>query len=156
MDIEEAIVEATVDIFTSMVMLEITPGEPLPSVGRPKPLKSSLTGIVGFTGTYSGVLAIHTPYGVAKSITESFLGMEVGAINEDVQDSIGELTNMLAGNIKPFLSDNGKDINLSIPSTVYGDEYTFLVAEGVEQRVIVPFTLKEKTFLVELHFKKGL
>ena len=156
MDIEKAIAEATVEIFTSMVMLEVTPGEPLAVDGTPTPLKSSLTGIVGFDGKYNGVLAIHTPYGVARSITASFLGMEVDEINEDVQDSIGELTNMLAGNIKPILSANGKDINLSIPSTVHGEEYTFPVAEGTEQRIIVPFTLEAETFLVELQVKQEL
>lgn len=65
------------------------------------------------------------------TITGSFLGMEVEAINADVEDAIGELANMLGGNVKTILLENGRNINLSLPrilmpSTALWSENSFL------------------------------
>ena len=43
---------------------------------------------------------------VAMTITGSFLGMDVEEMNEDVEDAVGELANMLGGDIKSALSES--------------------------------------------------
>lgn len=153
MNIENIIVESTREIFSSMIMMEVSPvgGSQTENGGRS--LRSSISGIVGLTGKYSGVLAIHAPELVARAITGNFLGMEVDEINEDVQDAIGELANMLAGNVKSYLSPGGKDIDLSIPSTVHGEEYSFLVEKGAE-KMVMTFQASEHEFMVELQLRK--
>jgi len=150
-EINEKIIESTIEIFTGMVMMEIAvAGEPLQTMG---PLKKSITGMVGLAGTHKGVLAVHFPKPVALAVTGSFLGMEVEEINEDVQDAIGEIANMLGGNLKTILSDRGKDIHLSLPSTIYGDEYAFSSQAEVDQ-VILPFQAPAGIFYVEVELER--
>ncbi len=149
-EINEKLIESTIEIFTGMVMMDISvAGEPLATVG---PLKQSITGMVGLAGTHKGVLAVHFPKQVALDVTSSFLGMEVDQINDDVQDAIGEIANMLGGNLKTILSDRGKDINLSLPSTIYGDEYAFSSQAEVDQ-VILPFQAPSGVFYVEVELE---
>jgi len=138
-------------IFSSMVMMDIVPGTPIQ--GEINPLQSTITGMIGLAGTHRGMLAIHLPEALAKKVTGNFLGMEVEEIDNDVQDAIGELANMLGGGIKAILSENGKDIKLSMPSTICGQEYRFQSHyEG--ESVIVPFAAEDSQFLVELRIKK--
>jgi len=144
------IIDATTDIFTTMVMMEVTPGEPI--TGRVNPFHASISGMVGMAGSHKGMLAIHIPEPVAMAITSNFLGLEVDAINEDVQDAIGELANMLGGNVKSFLTETGSDIKLSLPSTIFGQEYTFQCQDEVET-IVVPFTSSDGKFLVELRLQ---
>jgi chemotaxis protein CheX len=99
------------------------------------------------------VLAIHIPNQVAFDITGSFLGMEVSEINADVQDAIGEIANMLGGNLKTILSDKGKDIQLSLPSTISGDQYNFTSQAEVDQ-IILPFKAPSGTFFVEVELER--
>jgi chemotaxis protein CheX len=150
-EISEKLIESTIEIFTGMVMMEVTvAGESLQKLG---PLKHSITGMVGLAGTHKGVLAVHFPKKVALEVTSNFLGMDVAEINEDVQDAIGEIANMLGGNLKTILSDRGKDIQLSLPSTISGDEYAFSSqAEG--DQIIIPFQAPAGIFYVEVELEQ--
>lgn len=149
-EINDKLIESTIEIFTGMVMMEIAvAGMPLTKLG---PLKKSITGMVGLAGTHKGVLAVHFPQEVALAVTSNFLGMDVEEINDDVQDAIGEIANMLGGNLKTILSDRGKDIQLSLPSTIFGDEYAFSSqAEG--DQVILPFKAPSGMFYVEVELE---
>ncbi len=151
MSISQRIIEATREIFTSMVMMDITPGEPITT--EINPLRSSITGMIGLAGTHKGMLAIHIPDRLAMTITGNFLGMEVAELNADVQDAVGELANMLGGSVKTILSGNGKDIKLSLPSTILGKEYTFQCQDEVEM-FLLPFSAPGGEFMVELRLEK--
>lgn len=152
MDLLENIKEATKEIFETMIMLDITAGDPLAE--SVTSFKCSVSGVIGLAGTCQGMLAIHTPDSVAKAITSSFLGMDVEEVDDDVTDAIGELANMLAGNIKMVLDAAGKDVTISIPSCIHGDEYSMDCVADAEW-VVVPFTIDAGKFLVELQIKNG-
>ena len=74
------IADATQEIFSSMVMLDVTPGEPFKR--SDSKLVNSISGIIGLAGTIKGMLAIHLPNEAALAITTSFLGMDVEEIEE--------------------------------------------------------------------------
>jgi chemotaxis protein CheX len=152
-DIAEKIVAATAEIFDTMVMMNVTPGKPMSA--KNTTLESSITGMIGLAGLYKGVLAIHVPDPVAISITTNFLGIEVAEMNEDVQDAIGELTNMLGGSVKAILSANGRDIELSLPSTIAGAKYTFKCKDDADL-FLLPFAVDGvHEFFIELQLEKN-
>jgi len=146
------LIDSTVEIFSAMVMMDIeVAGEPMDSLG---PMRDSITGMVGLAGTGRGVLAVHIPNKVAMAITSSFLGMEVDEINEDVQDAVGEIANMLGGNVKTILADRFDEIELSLPSTISGEEYVFLSQNDVDQ-IIIPFAVPDGKIHVELELERS-
>lgn len=152
MDPAPNIADATVEIFQTMLMMDVTPDLPLSE--RTRSYNCSVSGMVGMAGSYRGMVAIHAPDSVAMAITSSFLGLEVEEINGDVKDAFGELANMLAGNIKMMLSSGGRDIQLSIPSTICGQEYHIDWPPGSDG-VMVPFATTAGNFLVELRLQKS-
>ena len=151
MDLKDKIIEVATEIFSSMVIMDISvEEEDLHDSGN---LHDTITGLIGLAGTYKGVLAIHIPHPVAMAITGNFLGMEVSEINEEVEDAVGELANMLGGSVKMVLAENGRDIDLSLPSTISGASYTFQPSKDVE-KVVVRFGTPSGPFLVELQLEK--
>jgi chemotaxis protein CheX len=150
-EISDKIIESAKEIFSSMVMMEISVNGD--SMIKSEPLIESISGVIGLAGTHKGVLAIHIPNKVAMAITSSFLGMDVDEINEDVEDAVGELANMLGGNVKSILSENGRDINLSLPSTITGKQYDFQPTKEAE-RIIIPFRCDAGEFTVDLQLEK--
>ncbi len=148
----EQIAEATREIFSSMIMLEVTAKE---ATKRTDPaFSNSISGMVGLAGTVRGNLSIHLPATVATAVTTAFLGMEVESIDDDVCDAIGELANMLAGAVKTAIDPSGSDIKLSMPSTVYGDTYSLDCLDcGIS--VQVPFDLDGTEFSVELQLAEN-
>ena len=150
MEHAQHIIDSTREIFSSMIMLDVTAGEPYER--KPGTLDNSLSGIIGLAGKFKGMLAIHLPNQTAMAITTAFLGMDVEEINEDVCDAIGELANMVAGDLKTALDPKGSDIQLSIPSAIYGEEYTIDCLTDATN-ITVPFEIEGGSFLVELQIR---
>jgi chemotaxis protein CheX len=151
MELDDKIIESVKEIFSSMIMMDITVSDEKP--GESAPLTDSISGIIGLAGVRKGVMAIHLPNDVAMAITGSFLGMEVTEVAEDVEDAVGELANMLGGNVKTILSEKGRDIELSMPSTISGHKYDFQSTKEAE-RITIPFICDAGKFIVELQLEK--
>ncbi|MFP4429061.1 MAG: chemotaxis protein CheX [Desulfovermiculus sp.] len=150
-ELAQVVAQATTEIYDTMIMAEIEVHDPLD-----EPLKDFtryVSGIVGLAGVCQGMLAIHAPEKVAMGITNDFLGMEVESVDDDVKDAISELANMVGGSVKPVLSPNGKDIQLSLPSVFHGD-YTVKYFTNAHW-VIVPFTISWGQFFVELQLRRN-
>jgi chemotaxis protein CheX len=145
------IIDATQEIFSSMIMLDVSPGEPFKRTNAM--LQNSISGIIGLAGETKGMLAIHLSNEAALAVTTAFLGMEVEEIDEDVCDAVGELANMLGGSLKAVLDPSGSAINLSMPSAVHGEEYTINCLADAES-VTVPFSFNGQTFMVELQIRQ--
>jgi chemotaxis protein CheX len=145
------VVDATREVFSTMVMMD--PVDDYPLKEPIKRFKCSITGMVGFAGTYSGVVSIHCPVVLALKITSSMLGMECEEVNEDLNDAIGEIANMIGGNVKQVLSKGGLDVKLSIPTVISGEDYT-VNSLADNDCVVVPFTVDDNKFIVGLILKK--
>ncbi len=150
MEIQEKIIDATKEIFSTMIMMDIAFEEVINDHGV---LIDTITATIGLAGTHKGVLAVHFPNEVAMAITSNFLMMDINEINDDVHDAMGEIANMLGGNVKTILSEKGRDIDLSMPSTIAGTEYTFQSENDVD-RVIVKFSTEKGSFMVEIDLEK--
>ena len=147
------VIDATQEIFETMIMVDINAGEPL---NYPvNDFHKGMTSMVGFAGFRQGMLAIHTPETVALDITTQFLGLDVEKIDEDVIDALGELANMVAGSLKPLMAQEGVDVELSLPSVIHGSQYSMTTLADAEL-IIVPFKLASGEFLVELAFKNAV
>lgn len=150
-DLAGYVIEATKDVFNTMVMLELKDSYPLQEPVTK--FHCSVTGMVGLAGTYTGILSIHCPQPFALRITSNMLGLDIAEVGEDVNDALGEIANMLGGYVKQILSKGGLDINLSIPTVISGEEYT-INAMSEKDCVIIPFTNEGERFLVGLTLRK--
>jgi chemotaxis protein CheX len=148
--VRDSIVEITKGVFSTMVMMDVV-GEP-PLAEPVINFHETLTSMVGLAGSYSGILAIHCPKNLALLITSNMLGMEVTEIDEDVNDAMGEIANMVGGDVKHIFSPKGGDINLSIPTVIYGSDYMLESMSSIES-LVMPFECRGERFL--LSFKIG-
>jgi chemotaxis protein CheX len=145
------IVDATKEVFSTMVMMDPTDDYPLQEpVHR---FQCSITGMVGFAGIYSGVISIHCPVSLALKITSNMLGMECDEVNDDLNDAVGEIANMLGGGVKQVLSKGGLDVKLSIPTVISGEDYTVNSLSDIDC-VVIPFRIDDDRFLVGLTLRK--
>ncbi len=148
-DLEKEIVKATSEVFATMVMMEVTHHEPLKE--KAGQIESNITSMLGLGGEIRGMVSVHCPEVVAKGITSSFLGMEVAELDEDVKDAIGEIANMVAGNLKIFFSSRSVEVELAIPTTVIGKSFKTHGLLGAT-RIIIPFECSMGKFWIELKY----
>jgi chemotaxis protein CheX len=144
----DELVTATCEVFQTMVFTELTPSTP----GQGEALRGgpNVVGTVAFTGKTSGLVVFYSTIDTAKRITASMLSMEPAAVNGELPDAIGELTNMIAGSFRTRMAGiQGEAWAISVPTvTVGSDFYTKFVSDV--QRVLCPFRMGETEVLVEL------
>ena len=145
---EQQIMDATCEIFDTMVMIPVKPEQPYTK--KQTTFKNSVSSMVGLAGNIQGIVGVHATEEVARDIAGNFLDSEFGKVDEEVKDALCELANMLAGFIKSSLSDR-YDVQISIPSVIHGD-YTLLIYSNA-QWIMIPFRIKSGKFLVEVQLK---
>src|SRR5258707_14945843 len=100
-------------VFETMLRLETEMG-----ADAPPHAPDMLTAAVYLTGNFRGAILMHCLPQQACAFAGQFLSKEPHAeIDDEVRDVLGELTNMIAGNLKcTFLPGT----HLSIPSVMQG------------------------------------
>lgn len=90
-------------------------------------LRGGLTGAVYYAGSWSGALLLECGNEHAMQWVARFLSLEPPIPSDDVLDGLGELTNVIAGNLKPLLPPS---VGMSPPSVVQGYDHTVRICGG--------------------------
>jgi chemotaxis protein CheX len=111
----EQIAEITQDVWASFLALELVhvPGPAAPLDGQ------VVAGCVHVSGEWEGSIFVECTRTHADTAAAAMFQAAPGELSEDeVADALGELTNMVGGNVKGLLPAPSK---LSIPSVALGD-----------------------------------
>lgn len=93
-----------------------------------------LTAAVHFAGVWQGAVLLQCGLPEAHAFANCLLpGEENSGSDEDVRDALGELTNMVGGNLKSVLPPG---VALSIPSVVAGSDYALHICGGNAFRTV--------------------
>jgi chemotaxis protein CheX len=74
--------------------------------GAPGELNVAWSAAVTVSGGWEGMVSVELPAGTAEEVTRRMLGLVDGldeAADEDVADAVGELVNMIGGNVKSLM-----------------------------------------------------
>ncbi len=148
-NIGEEIIAGIKEVFSTMLMVDLQAEEVIENGDCE--INSNLTSMIGLGGGIRGMLAIHCPADVARGITSGLLGMEIQELDEDVKDAVGEVANMVAGNLKVSYAKNGIDIELAIPTSIVGDSFA-VSGMADANRVIAVMKAPEGPLWIELLF----
>jgi len=122
LDIKAFTTNAVHEVFKTMLSMEVVPA----GDGSPDGFDGTrVVGSVSFAGKVLGNISIHMNEAFARVMTAVMLGMEEEEVQgeEDVNDVIGEMSNMIGGNLKSRLCDAGLRCDLSIPNITCGTSF---------------------------------
>ena len=114
-----------------------------------------ISGSAGFGGqNVTGAVYIHLSATFALQITGVMLGIPPGEpIGEsDVNDVVGEASNMLTGGLKSWLCDAGSECAVSTPAIIRGTAFSIEPMVDVQREWLV-FDCGGERFIVEFHIK---
>ncbi len=115
-----------------------------------------IVGSVSFAGDIMGIVSIHVKDNFARLMTASMLGMALEEIEgqEEIEDVIGELSNMIGGDLKSRFCDSGLPCRLSIPSITSGSDFK-IESVGWLRHERYPFRHQGFEAMVEVFVKPG-
>lgn len=143
-----AIRGATNDVFSTMLNLELTPGDVFLEKEEPAPA-SGVVSLIGLAGPWVGSGSVSCTAEFACKIASHLLQTEYPAMNEDVLDAVAEVTNMIIGNVKTTLEDRLGEMGLSTPTVIYGRNFQTR-SSGNQPWTVVPFLLEGERMCVQI------
>jgi chemotaxis protein CheX len=112
-------ISATVSVFAKLLSCHLKRGEIY--IKRSFQPEYQASGVIGLSGKATGTVALTLDRNVALQATDALLGERFEEINAEVADTVGELTNMIAGAAKAQLED--LELNMGLPSVVLGKNH---------------------------------
>lgn len=142
-------IKATKDVLKAMASLDVAAGAPF--VKKDNIARGDVSAVIGVTGDKNGTFSISFDRKTAVHIVKQMLGDAIEDIITDVQDAVGEITNMISGQARVGLVELGLKLQGSTPSVIMGDNHTIAHMTSV-QAIAIPFTCEAGTFTLEFCF----
>ena len=135
-----AILESTSSVFVTMMESDV---KPLDSRHECKEPNGGVVALVGLTGLWRGTASISCSSSTAGKMASRMLMTELpesdASISDEIMDAVGELTNMVVGNIKNSLEGVIGPMAISIPTVIFGRNFQFKSLAG-HSDLRLPFT----------------
>jgi len=120
--IYQSISSTIIETFDAMMSIQIERFDPDEAITLPD---NHIVGAIHFGGEVVGVMSFSLGYDFAQEVTAAMLGIETNEIEsvEEIKDVIGELANIVAGNLKTEFLDSGLTCVISTPSITQGSDF---------------------------------
>ena len=135
------------EVFGTMLGIELTDREASVCQSAPEPI-DGVVAIIGLAGRWVGTGTFSASAEGARKIAGQMLMQDYAAVDDDVLDAVGEVTNMIIGNVKTTIEEEYGPMGLSIPTVIYGRNFTTR-SVGRNEWVVVPFDCLDTK--VEVH-----
>ena len=99
-----------------------------------------VSGVIGLTGEARGAVVISMKDDLAIKLTSILTGTQHTGLDADVVDAVGEIINIIAGNVKQELEEAFRLI-ISLPTIIKGKEHSINWPEGQARVICIPFTI---------------
>ena len=126
--------------FHNFCQTEVVPGRVF-FVARDEYVSNwDISGIIGLSGEASGAVAISLKEATAFQVTKTLTGKEHQHIDTDVIDAVGEIINMIAGNVKKDFEESLR-IKISLPSIIKGKAHSIVWPSEKTRIICIPFSI---------------
>jgi chemotaxis protein CheX len=141
-----------VDVFETMLSMK---SQMVAQAGLPQ-FEDRVTGSVAFAGDHvNGAVYLHFATPFAGQVAGAMLGLPPADLGEaEVNDVVGEVTNMLTGGLKSWLCDSGAECAVSTPAIIRGSSFVIEPVPDVVREWLV-FECQRDRVIVEIHVRVG-
>lgn len=151
LDMKAQVSKAVIDVFDTMLSLKLEPADAVTA--------ENLEGVrnvasVSFAGNASGMVSIHAGDRFSREMAAGMLGVEVEEIegNKEIGEMLGEIGNIVGGNLKSAFTDAGLMCALSTSTFTSGTDFK-IEALNLENYERFAFRCGENVIFVEMGVK---
>lgn len=152
-ELAQILTAAATDVFTTMLAVDPVPQESYTD-SAPSLLTNGVVSLIGLAGPWVGTGSISCTAEFARRIASQLMMAEYEAVNDEVLDAVAEVTNMIIGNVKTVLEERLGSMGLSIPTVIYGRNFSSRTL-GRQDWLVVPFELDGERLEVQLCLAPG-
>lgn len=151
-EIINAFADSAINVIKTMAFVDAAAGGAYPKQGRVA--QGDVSGIIGFTGSVVGSFAVSFSEKCILKIASNMLNEEFPKITKDIEDAVGELTNIISGDARKRLHNERLTIAASLPTVVSGKDHTIEHVLGTSS-IVIPFTTADGPFAIDVCVKNN-
>ena len=130
------------EVFRNLCNTEIKPGRPFFVSKDEFETIWDVSGIIGLSGEANGAVAISLKENTAFRLTNILTGKEYTTIDNVVTDALGEIVNIIAGNVKNVFEKKHR-IKITMPSIIKGKAHSIVWPSDRARIICIPFSIFE-------------
>ena len=129
-------------VFNEFCKTEVKPGRVFFAKKNEYEAIWDISGIIGLSGEASGAVAISLKEITAFRVTKILTGTDHTHIDSDVTDAVGEIINIISGNVKKDFEEELR-IKISIPTIIKGVAHSIVWPSEKTRIICIPFSIFE-------------
>lgn len=142
-------VEGAFHILDTTASVKVKP-EP-PYIERESLPKGAITGLLTIDGEISGTAAVTFTESSILAIVSAMFGEKMTEINEEITDAVGEIGNMISGQVNTKMTEMGKGVKVKLAEVKEGEGHIAGHTPG-KKIVVLPFRSTKGNFWVEVSY----
>jgi chemotaxis protein CheX len=144
-------IEATVNVLETMAFTKAAAKKPY--LKKDNIARGDVSGVIGLTGETSGTISVSFTENSILAIVSSMFGEEIKELSSEIEDAVGEIANMISGQARKKLEEEGRSLKAAIPTVVTGKSHT--ITHMTPYPIIaVPFSTDNGDFTIEVCFEE--
>jgi chemotaxis protein CheX len=132
-------IKVCTSVFKSFIGEELGTGRPYFS-DKDAVNEWDVSAVIGLTGEARGAVVISMKKELAIRLTDILSGTAHNSLDEEVVDAIGEIVNIIAGNVKRELEELFRLV-ISLPTIVKGKEHSINWPNTQTRVICIPFSI---------------
>ena len=142
-------INVTKNTFKEFVKAELTVGRPF-FQQKEGANEWDISAVIGLSGEAKGAVVIGMKASLAIKLTDMLTNTKHSSIDAEVIDAIGEIVNIIAGNVKKELEEAFRLV-ISLPTIVEGKGHQVKWPTDQARIICIPFTIFEtETFVLSV------
>lgn len=144
-------IEATLSVLETSSSVTTEPLKPF--VKKDNKARGCVTGLINLNGEYTATVAITFTEECILKIVSNMFGEELTKVDDDIFDAVGELSNMIAGQVSLSITQYGESLKATFQKVLSESKHTI---DHIVQKPIlaVPFSTDNGDFTIEVSFKE--
>ncbi|MFP4106502.1 MAG: chemotaxis protein CheX [Phycisphaerae bacterium] len=126
-----AVTEGVSQIFSTMCGVQLEPTDRDPTEGE---TGGMILAVISLVGDLEWAVFLGLPRETAEASAAKFAGFEIAFDSPDMGDAMGELTNIIVGQVKSLLDARGINVEISLPSVMRAESLEVLVQREMFQQ----------------------
>ena len=143
-------IEATLHVLETMASTKAEAGKPY--LKKDQVARGDVSGVIGMTGETRGTISISFSEASILPIVSNMLGEEMKEMNEEIKDAVGEVTNMISGQARKRLDEQGRSLKAAIPTVIMGKDHS-ITHMTTYPIIAIPFSTDNGEFTIEVCFE---
>ncbi|MFH2058450.1 MAG: chemotaxis protein CheX [Pseudomonadota bacterium] len=144
-------IEGALHILDTTAFVKVKPETPF--LKKDRKAHGDISGFIEISGDLSGTAAISFSKKSILGIVSAMFGEEMTEINEEINDAVGEISNMVAGHVTTKIAETGKKVSVKFKEIKLGKDAVIDHVEGVPHILALPFRTTKGKVVIEVCYR---